>query len=106
MSDDGIVKRKEIAHHYFWWHLISKQIEEMANACDGCRKYRRKPAPAPLWPWPYSRRPMKPVHIDFCEYKGKQLLAMVDSYTKYIWTHVMNQDTTPLKTNNFVWMVL
>ena len=98
MSHIGIVKMKEVARQHFWWPLISKQIEEMANACDGCRKFRRKPAPAPLCPWPYSRRPMERVHIDFCEYKGKQLLVMVDSYSKYIWTHVMNNDTTAIKT--------
>ena len=89
---------KEVARQYFWWPLISKQIEDLANSCDGCKKYRRKPAPAPLCPWPYARRPMERVHIDFCEYKGKQLLIMVDAYSKYIWTSVMNNDTTSVKT--------
>ena len=70
----------------------------MANGCEGCLKYRRKPAPAPLCPWPYPRRPMERVHIDFCEFRGKQLLIMVDAYSKYIWTHIMNNDTTSLKT--------
>ena len=98
MSHIGIVKMKEVARQYFWWPLISKQIEEMANGCEGCLKYRRKPAPAPLCPWPYPRRPMERVHIDFCEFRGKQLLIMVDAYSKYIWTHIMNNDTTSLKT--------
>ena len=94
----GIVKMKEIARQYFWWPQISKQIEDIAQSCNGCRKYRKKPAPAPLCPWPYSRRPMERVHIDFFEYRGKMLLVMVDSYSKFFWCHVMNFDTTASKT--------
>ena len=98
MTHMGIVKMKEVACDYFWWPLINKQIEAIAKSCSGCNKYRKKPAPAPLCPWPYARRPMERVHIDFCEYKGKQLLIMIDAYSKYIWTHIMNTDTTALKT--------
>ena len=39
MTHIGIVKMKEVARQYFWWPLISKQIEEIANNCEGCRKY-------------------------------------------------------------------
>ena len=89
----GIVKMKEVARQYFWWPLINKQIEELANACEGYRKYRRKPPPAPLSPWPFSRRPVERVHIDFCEFKGKQLLVMFDSYSKHVRCHLMNNET-------------
>ena len=41
---------------------------------------------------------MERVHIDFCEYKGKQLLIMIDAYSEYIWTHIMNGNATALKT--------
>ncbi|CAL4150502.1 unnamed protein product, partial [Meganyctiphanes norvegica] len=94
----GIVTMKEVARQYFWWPQISKQIEELAKSCAGCKKFRKKPAPAPLCPWPYSRRPMERVHIDFCEYRGKMLLVMVDSYSKFFWCHIMNGDTTTSKT--------
>ncbi|CAL4058723.1 unnamed protein product, partial [Meganyctiphanes norvegica] len=98
MTHMGIVKMKEVAREYFWWPQINKQIEDIAKSCSGCNKYRKKPAPAPLCPWPYARRPMERVHIDFCEYKGKQLLIIIDAFSKYIWTHLMNTDTTALKT--------
>ena len=94
----GVVKMKEVSRRYFWWPLIGKQIEQLAHKCSGCRKYRKKPIPAPLCPWPYSRRPMERVHIDFCEYRGKMLLIMVDSFSKYYWCHIMNNDTTSSKT--------
>ena len=41
---------------------------------------------------------MERVHIDYCEYKGKMLLVMIDAYSKYIWTHIMTSDTTSMKT--------
>ena len=94
----GVVKMKEVSINIFWWPLIGKQIEQLAHKCSGCRKYRKKPIPAPLCPWPYSRRPMERVHIDYCEYRGKMLLIMVDSFSKYYWCHIMNQDTTANKT--------
>ena len=94
----GMVKSKEIARNNFWWPGINQQIESIAKSCPGCTMHRRKPAPAPLCPWPFALRPMERVHIDFCEFKGKQLLIMVDAYSKYIWAHVMNTDTTTMKT--------
>ena len=41
---------------------------------------------------------MERVHIDFCEYRGKMILVMVDSFSKKIWTSMMGADTTSLKT--------
>ena len=41
---------------------------------------------------------MERVHIDFCEYKNKMILVMIDSYSKKIWTSMMNSDTTTLRT--------
>ena len=93
---------KEVAREYFWWPQISKQIEELCAQCEGCNKFRRKPAPAPLCPWPYARKPMERVHIDFCEFKKKMLLVMVDAYS-YIWVWVMGNDTTALKTLAVLW---
>ena len=41
---------------------------------------------------------MERVHVDFFEFKGKQVLIMVDAYSKKIWTGLMNTDSTTLKT--------
>ena len=103
MTHMGVVKMKGVAREYFYWPLINKHIENIANSCSGCNKFKKRPAPAPLCPWPYARRPMERVHIDFCEYKGKQLLVLIDAHSKYIWTHVMNNDTTTLKTLAVLW---
>ena len=98
MTHTGVVKMKEVARKYFWWPQINQQIEDIARKCEGCNRYRKKPAPAALCSWPFATRPMERVHIDYCEYKGKMLLVMIDAFSKYIWTHVCNADTTALKT--------
>ena len=97
-SHIGVVKMKELVRMYFWWPGITKDIEAIAANCEGCRKYKKRPAPSVLCPWPYSRRPMERVHIDYCEYRGKMILVMVDSYSKKIWTAMMNTDTTTTRT--------
>ena len=49
-------------------------------------------------------RSLECVHIDFCEYKKKMILVMIDSHSKYIWAHVMNSDTTTWKTLSVLYM--
>ena len=92
------VKMKETSRRYFWWPKITSQIDIIVKQCRGCAKYRRKPAAAPICPWPFARRPMERVHIDYAEYKGKNILVMVDAYSKYIWAANMNSDTTAFST--------
>ena len=94
----GAMKMKEAVRRYFWWPGITRDIETITLNCAGCRRFRKKPPPVALCPWPYSRRPMERVHVDFCEFKGKMILVMIDSYSKKIWTSLMNTDTTTLKT--------
>ena len=48
--------------------------------------------------WPYLRRLMERIHINYCEYKGKMILVMIDSFSKKIWTQLMMTDTTTEKT--------
>ena len=64
-SHIGAVKMKETARGVFWWPGLTADIDALAASCAGCRKYKKKPPPAPLCPWPYSRRPMERVHEDF-----------------------------------------
>ena len=89
---------KETVRSCFWWPGITKDIEAIAARCEGCRKYKKKPTPQPLCPWPFSRRPMERVHIDYFEYKGRMVLVMIDSFSKKIWTQLMMTDTTTEKT--------
>merc|ERR1712002_1044538 len=94
----GAAKMKETSRKYFWWPKITAHIDNLVKHCLGCSKYKRKPPKSVSCPWPFARRPMERVHIDYCEYRGKMLLVMVDAYTKYIWCRNMNCDTTSTAT--------
>ena len=94
----GAAKMKETSRKYFWWPKITVHIDNIVKNCLGCAKYKRKPVNNSLCPWPFARAPMERVHIDYCDYKGKQLLVMIDSFTKYIWVKNMNADSTASNT--------
>ena len=96
-SHIGVVQMKNAAHPLFWWPGLNQDIEAIAARCEGCRRHRKRPPKGPLCPWPYARRPMEWVHIDFAEYKNRMILVMVDAYSKKNWCALMNQDTTTLK---------
>ncbi len=97
-SHIGVVNMKKIVRDYFWWPGITKHIDEIAAKCEGCRKFKKKPPANSLSVWPFARRPMERVHIDFFEYRGKHVLLMIDAFSKKIWTRCMNTDTTTTKT--------
>ena len=82
----------------FWWPGINKSIENIAAKCQGCKKYKKKPPANSLSVWPFARRPLERVHIDYFEYKGKHVLIMVDAFSKKIWTHYLGKDTTAVTT--------
>merc|ERR1712055_331428 len=94
----GAAKMKETSRKYFWWPKITAHIDNLVKRCLGCSKFRRKSPNTVSCPWPFARRPMERVHIDYCEYRGKMLFVMIDAYTKYIWCRNMNCDTTSTAT--------
>ena len=87
---------KKVIRDLFWWPGINKSIENIAANCQGCKKYKKKPPANSLSVWPFARRPMERVHIDYFEYKGKHVLIMVDAFSKKIWTHYLGKDTTAI----------
>ncbi|CAL4110654.1 unnamed protein product, partial [Meganyctiphanes norvegica] len=102
-SHIGAVRMKYTVRRYFWWPGITSDIDKLSNNCTGCRKFRKRPSPNPLCPWPFSRRPMERVHVDFFEYSGRMVLLMIDSFSKKIWLQYMHQDTTTEKTLAILW---
>ncbi|MEL7079736.1 MAG: integrase, partial [Cyanobacteria bacterium J06582_2] len=90
----GAISMKKAIRDLFWWPNINKSIETIAANCPGCKKYKKKPSKNTLSVWPFARRPLERVHIDFFEYKNKHVLIMVDAFSKKIWCHYMGTDTT------------
>lgn len=46
----GIVKMKSLARSYVWWPGIDKDIERIANECEGCQITANNPKRAELHP--------------------------------------------------------
>ena len=90
----GVISMKRAIRDLFWWPGISKAIENIAAQCSGCKKYKKKPSKNTLSVWPFARRPMERVHVDYFEYKSKHVLIMVDAFSKKIWCHYLGTDTT------------
>ena len=43
-----------------------------------------------------SMLPQVQEKTNFCEFKGNNILTMIDAFSKYIWAHLMNTDTNTL----------
>ena len=87
----GIVKSKSFARGYIWWPRLDSDIESMVQSCQVCSAVQKSPPKAPLHPWQWATRPWQRVHIDFAEKRGKYLLIIYDSYSKWV-------DALPMKT--------
>ena len=78
----GVVSMKKVVRNLFWWPGITKAIENIAAKCKGCKKFKKKPPNNTLSVWPFARRPMERVHIDYFEYKTQHVLIMTDAFSK------------------------
>merc|ERR1712055_23385 len=84
------ISMKKVVRDLFWWPGISKAIDQIAANCPGCKKHRKRPPANTLSVWPFARRPMEHVHIDYFEYKTKQIKL----HTLYLLLYLcLNSDT-------------
>ena len=74
-SHIGVVSMKNGACDIFWWPGITKSIDDIAAKCEGCRRFKKKPPPNSLSVWPFARRPMERVHVDFFNI-GKNMFCL------------------------------
>jgi hypothetical protein len=44
----GVVKMKSFARSLVWWPGIDKDLESLANKCEGCQQNRNMPASSPF----------------------------------------------------------
>ena len=95
IAHPGICRIKDLARSYVWWPSMDSELEETVRQCTECQVNRKTPAQAPLHPWDYPCRPWSRIHIDYAgPYMGKMFLIIVDSYSKWIDSHVMNTSTS------------
>lgn len=91
---------KAAARAVVWWPGIDDDIERTVGTCRPCQESRCSPQRAELHMWPWPGRPWSRLHIDFAELtKGKSILVVVDSHSKWIEAEVMSSTTSSSTVN-------
>ena len=87
----GIVRMKSAARAVVWWPGIDDDIERAVRTCRPCQESRCLPQRSELHMWPWPGRPWSRLHVDFAELtKGKYILVVVDSHSKWVEVEVMS----------------
>ena len=91
----GIARMKSLARQYVWWPRIDADLEHKVKTCKACQSTRKNPAPAPLHPWEWPRRPWSRVHADYAgPFMGHMFLLLVDAHTKWMDVHIVSSATS------------
>ena len=91
----GITRIKRLARGYIWWPGMDQELEVAVKVCDQCQQHQKSPAKAPMHPWEWPERPWARIHIDYAgPFRGKMILVMVDSHSKWMEALVVNSATS------------
>lgn len=75
---------------YFWWPALNSEIEKMCKSCEQCTDVRVNSPKTFLRSWPITEGLWERIHLDFLgPYRGKLLLLIVDSSSKWVEVFVM-----------------
>ena len=88
-THQGIVKMKMLARSYLWWPCIDQSLESLVKECSKCQEHQKLPTRSPIHPWEFPEKPWQRLHIDYASIEGKDVLVVVDAYSKWI-------DATPV----------
>ena len=70
-------------------------LEVAVLTCAECQENQKSPSRAPMHPWEWPDRPWARIHIDYAgPVRGKMILVVVDSHSKWIEAHVVNSSTS------------
>lgn len=89
----GIVKTKLLARKYLFWIGSSKDIEEFVGKCSVCKTVNSDNQPKSYVSWEKTSHPFQRIHLDFFYFAGKQVLILVDSFSRFVDCKVMSSTT-------------
>ena len=91
----GISRIKRLARGYVWWPGMDRALEFAVKTCAECQENQKSLARAPMHPWEWPDRSWARIHIDYAgPVKGKMILVIVDSHSKWIEAHAVNSATS------------
>ena len=101
-SHMGIVRTKSLARIYAWWPTLNKDIENLIHNCQNCQSYGRADSKVSPISWPRAESPWSRIHIDYAgPFRGKTLLIIVDSYSKWLEVIPVATQSTEILINEF-----
>ena len=89
----GVEKCKSRARATVYWPGMSNDIQEMVSKCSTCSTYRNRNQKEPMIAHEIPDRPWQKLGSDLFEHKGKTYLLVVDYYSKYIETSLLQDKT-------------
>jgi len=81
IAHPGICRMVQLARRYFYWLAMHDDIEKFVKNCYYCNQ---TPPKELLHPWPDIKKSWTRIHIDFAGPIQKQILIIVDSYSKFV----------------------
>ena len=75
------------------WPGMSNDIQEMVSKCSTCSTYRNRNQKEPMIAHEIPDRPWQKLGSNLFEHKGKTYLLVVDYYSKYIETSLLQDKT-------------
>jgi hypothetical protein len=89
----GIVRMKMLARSFCWFPKIDEALEKISRQCEACAVHANAPPAATTVSWPACSQVCERVHVDFGSLEDKDLLILVDSYSRWIEVAVMSSTT-------------
>lgn len=80
----GITKTIQRAANSVYWPNINNEIENLINNCTVCQMNASKNINEPMIPHEIPKRPFVKIGCDILEFKGKNYLALMDYFSKWI----------------------
>ena len=91
----GASRMKSVAHSYFWYPGLDKDLQDRAQGCVACQGVKNSPPVAPLHPWVWPAAPWQRIHVDYAgPFMNKSYLFVTDAHSKWPEIIEMNSTTT------------
>ena len=84
-----------------FWPGVTTEVKEMVKGCDLCQKYQAAQEKLPLMQPDLATRPWEKLGTDIYELNGRHYLLVVDYYSKFPITRLLNDITAATVCDHF-----